>query len=302
MPEHQAEHIPVLTSQLLQIFKPEKHKIIVDCTLGLGGHAEAILKASDASTQLIGLDLDRQAIETARRRLSPFASQLTLVHANFGNISHIQEELNIPPADLIYADLGLSSLQIGDASRGFSFRNDGPLDMRMDTSLAKQASDMVNSLKEEELSNLIFRYGEEGKSRKIAKLICKARRERRILSTVQLADIVCQALGVERGRLTRNRIHPATRTFQAFRIAINNEITNLEHLLKNIPSVLKKNGIFAVISFHSLEDRMVKENFRDGSKKGSYRLITTKPITADPTEILRNPRARSAKFRAVQKV
>ncbi len=273
----------------------------VDCTLGAGGHTKALLEKTKGNVKIIAIDIDPDAIEAARKNLSEYCDNITFINANFGRISGVLEELNIKSVDLIYADLGISSVQLDDVNRGFSFQKDGPLDMRMNPELTKTAADIINSMKEQELADLIFRYGEEGKSRKIAKLICQARRNRRIDSTAQLAEIVCQALGISDERLSRQRIHPATKTFQALRIAVNNELGNLDQLLKDVPSLLKLSGRFAVISFHSLEDRMVKENFRMNAQAGVYRILTPKPIKPDSNEVLRNSRARSAKMRAAKR-
>jgi len=299
-------HIPVLTEKLIELLNPLEGQIAIDCTIGTGGHSKALLQKTSGKIHIIGLDIDPDAIEIAQKNLSGYSGNVTLINANFGRISHILEELSdsrrIESVDLIYADLGISSVQLDDANRGFSFQKDGPLDMRMNPQLPKTAADIINSMKEQELADLIFRYGQEGKSRKIAKLICQARRNRRIDSTAQLADIICQALGISPERLSRQRIHPATKTFQALRIAVNNELGNLEKLLNDAPLLLKPSGRFAVISFHSLEDRMVKENFRMNENSGVYRIITPKPIKPDANEILRNPRARSAKMRVIQKI
>ncbi|MFQ5615829.1 MAG: 16S rRNA (cytosine(1402)-N(4))-methyltransferase RsmH [Anaerolineales bacterium] len=184
---------------------------------------------------------------------------------------------------------------------GFSFTEDGPLDMRLDPSLSTRAADLVNGLKETGLADLIFRFGEEHRSRKIAHLICQARRHQRLDSTRQLAQIICQALGIDPGRISPSRKHPATRTFQALRIAVNDELTQLERLLDHAPACLAPGGVFAVISFHSLEDALVKRNFRQNAQNHIYSILTKKPIVPGQSEILRNPRARSAKLRAVEK-
>jgi 16S rRNA (cytosine1402-N4)-methyltransferase len=294
-------HIPVLTTPLLEVLRPGINEVGVDCTLGLGGHAGAVL-AREGSVRLIGLDMDPSALERARENLASFSSQVTLIHSNFADLLRVLEELKQPAVDFIYADLGFNSTQMDESPRGFSFQHDAPLDMRMDPSLGRRAADLVNSLREPELGDLIFQYSEEGRSKKIAKLICQARRSHRIDSTAELAGIVCQALGVDPNNLGRQRIHPATKTFQALRIAVNNELGNLEKLLKIVPGILKPGGRFAVISFHSLEDRLVKDDFRTRSQDGVYEILTPKPIEAQPSEILRNPRSRSAKLRAAQKI
>jgi 16S rRNA (cytosine1402-N4)-methyltransferase len=271
-------HIPVLTSPLIDMLAPAANQVAVDCTVGLGGHARAI-----------------------EATLAPWKDRVSLVHANFSELPLVLSDLKITGVDMLYADIGVSSMQLDTAERGFSLQQDGPLDMRMDVSRPKRAADLVNSLKEPELSDLLFKYGEESKSRKITKLICQVRRSHRIDSTVELASIVCHALDIDPNNVGQ-RIHPATRTFQALRIAVNGELENLEMLLQSAPSVLSAGGRFAVISFHSLEDRLVKEDFKKRSDEGVYRILTPKPIEAEPSEILKNSRSRSAKLRVVEKI
>ncbi len=300
--EKHLSHIPVLKEKLIEILEPQQGQIIVDCTVGAGGHSKAIMKHTNGNAKIIALDIDSQTIDIAKENLKEYSDNITFINANFGKIADVLKELNIKSADLIYADLGVSSIQLDDKNRGFSFQKAGPLDMRMNINLPKTAADIINSMKEQDLADLIFKYGEEGKSRKIAKLICQARRNSRIESTKQLAQIICQALGFSSEKLAKQRIHPATKTFQALRIAVNNELTNLEKLLENVPEILSSSGRFAVISFHSLEDRIVKENFRKNEAAGIYKILTTKPIKPEANEILQNPRARSAKLRAIQKI
>jgi len=295
------QHIPVLTKPLLDTLRPSPGQTGIDCTVGLGGHARSILE-QDPSVHLIGLDMDPSALELARKNLAPFSSQTTLVHSNFTDLANVLTTLNIPAVDFIYADLGVSSMQLDQGDRGFSFQSEGPLDMRMNPNVNKRAADLINSMKEQELADLIFKYGEEGKSKKIAHQIIQSRRSHRIDSTGELAAIVCQALGIDPNTIGRQRIHPATKTFQALRIAVNNELGNLETLLNTAPGLLKPNGRFAVISFHSLEDRLVKESFKKQAETGVFQILTAKPIEADPSEILRNSRSRSAKLRAIQKI
>lgn len=289
-----------MTRPLIDLLAPSVGQIAVDCTVGLGGHAKALLEREPAMT-LIGLDMDPRALEAAGKTLAAWADRVKLIHANFSELSHVLTELKIPTVDMVYADIGVSSMQIDRADRGFSFLEEGPLDMRMDPSQGKRAADLVNGLKEAELADLIFQYGEEGKSKKIAHLIIQARRSHRIDSTTELASIVCQALGMDPQHLSRQRIHPATKTFQALRIAVNNELGNLEGLLKSAPQVLGMGGRLAIISFHSLEDRMVKDDFKRRGDEGVYRVLTPKPIEAEAGEILRNSRSRSAKLRGAQK-
>jgi len=294
-------HISVLTRPLLQGLRPSHDETGVDCTVGLGGHARLILE-QEPTVRLIGLDMDPSALEQAKENLAPQADRITLVHANFADLPNVMANLSIPAVDFIYADLGVSSMQLDEGGRGFSFQSDGPLDMRMNPDIPRRAADLVNSMKEPELADMIFKYGEEGRSKKIAHRIIEARRSHRIDSTAELAALVCEGLGVDPNAIGRQRIHPATKTFQALRIAVNDELGNLERLLEAAPSLLKPGARFAVISFHSLEDRLVKDDFRKRSEAGVYQVLTPKPIEAEPTEILRNPRSRSAKLRVVQKI
>jgi len=298
---HQA-HIPVLASQLVGLTKPAPGMIGVDCTLGAGGHARAIMQATCGQAKLIGVDADPHAIDHARDNLAEFTQNVTLIRHNFAQITEILADLDIRHVNFIYADLGISSLQLACPDRGFSFSADGPLDMRFDPDADKRAADLVNGLREGELADLIFQYGQEPRSRKIAHLICQARRTRRIDSTGQLAQIVCHALGIDPNRLRAGRKHPATKTFQALRIAVNDELGQLQRLLKQAPDLLAPAGTLAIISFHSLEDALVKHDFRSNTKKGVYKLVTRKPIAPEPSEILKNPRARSAKLRAAEKI
>jgi len=295
-------HIPVLVDEMVGKINPAPGKVGLDCTVGGGGHARAVIQAASGEIKLVGIDVDPQAIEQAERQLRPFAENVTLVRRNFSDATQILTELNINQVDFIYADLGASSLQLSCPARGFSFARDGPLDMRFDPDLTTRAADLVNSLGESELSDLIFRYGQDTHSRKIARLICRARRNSRLDSTVQLAELVCWAVGLDPVRIRPGRKHPATRTFQALRIAVNNELGQLEQLLDQAPGLLACGGVLAIISFHSLEDSIVKQNFRKNARAGTYRVLTGKPIVPREREVLKNPRSRSAKLRAVEKV
>ncbi len=296
------QHIPVLTSQLIGVLDSKPEEIGVDCTLGGGGHALAILQACPLLQRLIGIDADPAALERASEKLKDHAAKVTLVRGRFGELPDILDRSGVGPVSFIYADIGTSAFQLDRPERGFSFAQDGPLDMRMDPEQPTRAADLVNGLKEQELADLIYRYGEEGRSRKIAAMICQARRNQRLDSTVQLAEIVCRALGLDPKGISAGRIHPATKTFQALRIAVNDELGQLEQLLSSAPDRLAAGGRFAVISFHSLEDSLVKEAFRQREQDGRYRVLTKKPLTAEPGEVLRNPRSRSAKLRAIEKV
>jgi 16S rRNA (cytosine1402-N4)-methyltransferase len=277
----------------------------VDATVGGGGHAELMLAALRGG-RLIGLDMDAEAIEWSRRRLPPTAAEqgvgLDLVQANFAELGRVLDELGVGRVDALLADLGVSYHQLSREERGFSFLADAPLDMRMDASRATTAADLVNRLPERELADLIFRFGQERKSRAVARTIVAERRKGRIETTAHLARIVARAvLGGRGGRL---RIHPATRTFQALRMAVNDELENLERLLAQLPERLSAGGRVVIISFHSLEDGLVKRTFREQSRgdEPTLRLLTPKPLRPSPEEAAANPRSRSARLRAAERL
>lgn len=298
------EHIPVLVDELIELLSIDKQKpqLIVDCTVGLGGHAKAVLSRACPESKFIGLDIDPSSLEVAKENLKGFKQDIQLINANFGNIVKVLRHLNIDKVDVIYADLGLNSWQLSQAERGFSFQLDGPLDMRMNPTLPKSAADLVNTLKESELIKIFKEYGEEKLAKAIAKLIMQSRKKQRIERTSQLAEIVCRAYKVDPDKVSSYRIHPATKVFQALRIAVNQELDNLATLLKSAPYVLSSGGRIAIISFHSLEDRLIKQNFKENEEKGIYRILTDKPIKPSSSEIIRNPRARSSKLRAAEKL
>jgi 16S rRNA (cytosine1402-N4)-methyltransferase len=301
-------HKSVLLQEVLEALRPQPGGHYIDGTVGAGGHAAAILQASSPAGQLFGFDQDQSALEVTKNRLAQFRQRVHLFHANFDQLAQIAQTHRIPKADGILLDLGLSSMQVDQPERGFSFQADGPLDMRMDPSGGQTAADLVNHLPEDELANLIYRYGEERQSRRIARAIVRARPIRR---TVELAQVVAKAAGYSR----QVKIHPATRTFQALRIATNDELGALERALPQAVSWLKPGGRLAVISFHSLEDRIVKQYFKQESQdclcppgqpictcghKATINIITKRPITPSLGEIDENPRARSAKLRVVE--
>ncbi len=302
-------HVPVLLNEAIDFLAVKPGGTYIDATVGLGGHSFEIARRLGARGRLIGLDKDPRALERARERLQaqqPEWPEVKLVHSSFAKVSELVEPNS---ADGLLADLGVSSLQFGDAQRGFSFQADAPLDMRMDPTSGITAEQVVNQLDENTLADLIYEFGEERRSRRIARAIV---RSRPIRSTKQLAEIVAAAgrpmkehptagkPGPRRGRRLE-RIHPATRTFQALRIYVNRELEDLRGLLSEAPRVLRPGGRLVVISFHSLEDRIVKDAFREGARAGTYRALTTKPVTPGAEEIERNPRSRSAKLRAVEK-
>ncbi|HOD81645.1 MAG: Ribosomal RNA small subunit methyltransferase H [Planctomycetes bacterium ADurb.Bin126] len=295
-----AAHRPVLLDEVIRTLTLDRSGILLDCTVGLGGHAEAWLRAAPPTAGLIGLDVDEDNLRRARTRLEAFAPRVRLFQANFSEVRHVLEAADIRAVDAVLADLGVASTQLDDPARGLSFQVEGPLDMRLDPRLDRSAADLVNALDERELADLIYRYGEERYSRRIARRIVEARREERIETTTRLARLVAGAIPAP-ARHSRRGAHPATRTFQALRIAVNDELASLERLLKILPSILAVGGKAAIISFHSLEDRLVKHAFADWVGGGHASFLTKKPILPTAEETAANPRSRSAKLRAVQR-
>ncbi len=317
-------HVPVLLKEAIDFLAVRRGGTYIDATVGLGGHSYEIAKRLGAPGHLIGLDKDPAALAIARERLTAGPSTarsdslsesersarddrelgdgsgtdwptVTLLNRSFAEIAKGQRPATI---DGILADIGVSSLQLDDAARGFSFQADGPLDMRMDPRGERTAEQVVNHLDERQLADVIYEFGEERRSRRIARAIC---RSRPIRSTAHLADVISAA--ARPMNQAERRIHPATRTFQALRIFVNRELDDLKALLEAAPRILKPGGRVVVISFHSLEDRIVKDAFREGGMKDKhYRVLTKKPVTATELESDRNPRARSAKLRAAEKV
>ncbi len=295
------EHIPVLTNKLAELVSLPQDAVMVDATIGQGGHSLLFGQDLGPAGVIVGLDVDVKAIQRAHFRLKELACGVILVHSNFSRIKEVLDEEGIKSVDFVLADLGVSSSQLADTETGLSFLQDMPLDMRIDKRLKRTAADIINRTDEKTLADLIYEFGEERGSRRIARYIVRHRRGQSIATTGQLAAIVCKALGRMRGG-KRSRIHPATRTFQALRIAVNDELGNLKRLLFSAPGVLKKDGLIAIISFHSLEDRIVKNDFKKNKEKGVYRIITKKPVVASKEEKQKNRRARSAKLRIAQKV
>jgi len=274
---------------------------MVDATIGQGGHSLLFGKILGPAGVIIGLDVDIKAIRRAQLKLKDLVCKVIVVHSNFSQITKQILLQGIEKVDFILADLGVSSAQLADVEAGLSFQANMPLDMRIDKRLKTTAADIVNKADEKSLADLIYKFGQDRASRRIARFIVQQRRQAPITTTGQLAAIVCQALK-RPVKKRKRRIHPATRTFQALRIAVNNELENLEKFLASAPELLRKNGYIAVISFHSLEDRLVKSDFRKNESQGIYRIITKKPIAPDRQEIAKNLRARSAKLRIAQKV
>ncbi len=286
-------HRPVLLTETLSHLAPRPGETWVDCTLGGAGHAVAIAEAIGPTGCLIALDQDETMIDRVRPRLAPWPA--TIVHANFDQLKEVLDNLNLPAVDGVLADLGFSSDQMDDPARGFSFQHDGPLDMRLDPAAGTTAADLINTLGEAALADLIFEFGEERHSRKIARKIVERRKTKPFATTADLADVVKHS--VPWGPDTR-RIHPATRTFQALRIAVNDELGALDRLLATLPKVVRPGGRAGIISFHSLEDRRVKLAFRD---RPEWEPITKKPVEATDAEAAANPRARSAKLRVARR-
>jgi 16S rRNA (cytosine1402-N4)-methyltransferase len=294
-------HKPVLGKQVVELLQPSQCRRIVDCTVGLGGHAEQLLQQAHADCRLVAIDKDEQNLRRAKERLarfqSPSGDRLRFFHADYGDILEVLRQADMPAADAVLADLGVASTQLDDPQRGFSFQVDGPLDMRMDPAAAQpSAADLVNTLSEQELADILFYNAEERRSRQLAQAIVRARQQQPITRTTQLAQIIIDASH----RHYSARIHPATRTFQALRMAVNHEREGLAALLEALPKVLAPEARIAVISFHSLEDRPVKDRFSSWKAAGFGRKITRKVVVADDEEIQANPRSRSAKLRCFQ--
>ena len=294
------EHIPVLAETLAERINLPTDGVMVDATIGQGGHSFLFGRTLGPKGVLIGLDVDKDSIHRAQLKLKNLACKVLLICANFSQIAEQLHRHGIKAVDFILADLGLCSAHLADPKMGLSFLQDMPLDMRIDKRLKATAADIVNKTDEKTLADLIYNFGEDRASRRIARFIVRHRQSRPITTTGQLAAIICKALASP-GKKRKTRIHPATRTFQALRITVNNELENLEKLLDSAPQLLKKKGKIAVISFHSLEDRLVKNNFKQNKKQSVYSDFTKKPIVPSQQEIARNARARSAKLRIAQK-
>jgi len=296
------QHVPVLLEAALEYLNVRPGGVIVDATLGLAGHASEIAKRLGGKGKLICFDRDPEAMEKAKVRLDEVKAELELAGSEMPEVVYeprafSEASSRIEPGSLdgLLADFGVSSLQLDEAHRGFSFRTDGPLDMRMDTRSGETAEQVVNQEDENELADLIYEFGEERRSRRIARAIVRARP---ISTTAELAQVISAAAPSMKG----DKIHPATRTFQALRIRVNNELGEIQSLLKSAGSLLKPGGRLVLISFHSLEDRLVKDAFRDAGQAKFMKVLTKKPVVAVEQEQLRNPRSRSAKMRAAEKI
>jgi 16S rRNA (cytosine1402-N4)-methyltransferase len=292
-------HVPVLLEDALNYLDVRPGGVYVDATLGLAGHSSAIAKRLGGAGRLICFDRDPEAMAKAKARMDEVGAELgaemPMVEYVARAFSEASDVISTGSVDGLLADFGVSSLQLDEAHRGFSFRFDGPLDMRMDTRSGETAEQVVNQVDENELANLIYEFGEERRSRAIARAIVRARP---ISTTAELARVISTAAHSMKGE----KIHPATKTFQAIRIRVNDELGEIQTLLKSAGSLLKPGGRLVLISFHSLEDRLVKDAFRDAAKAGGFEVLTKKPVVAGEQEQMRNPRSRSAKLRAVRKV
>src|SRR5947207_1487956 len=289
-------HVPVLLEEATDFLALRVGGRYIDATLGLGGHSFEIARRLGPQGHLIGFDKDPQALDTARRHLAEMRDGPPAITLRHGSYAEIGQHVPAASADGLLADLGVSSLQFGDPARGFSFQAEGPLDMRMDPHAERTADQVVNHMREEDLANVIYEFGEERRSRRIARAIVRARP---ITTTAHLAKVISAAL---RPMKWSERIHPATKSFQAIRIFVNRELDDLRALLEAAPRVLKPGGRLVVISFHSLEDRIVKDALRECAKAGTYQVLTKKPVLAGEEEVGRNPRSRSAKLRAAERI
>jgi 16S rRNA (cytosine1402-N4)-methyltransferase len=294
-PSPTPRHVAVLPAEVLHYLAPAAGETIVDATVGAGGHARLIAQRVGPAGRLIGLDRDDSMLDIARPRLTGLPA--ALVHANFDRLRDALDELGVAAVDGVLADLGFCSDQMDDPARGLSFNQPGPLDMRLDPTHGEPASTLLKRLNERDLADLIYKYGEERFSRRIARRIVEARRTRPVQTTEELAELVRRCVPRPKGK--RYAIDPATRTFQALRIAVNDELGALERLLAQLPRCLKPGGRAVLISFHSLEDRLVKTAFRDRSV---WEALTRKPVQATEEEVQANPRARSAKLRAARRL
>ncbi|HUL23900.1 MAG TPA: 16S rRNA (cytosine(1402)-N(4))-methyltransferase RsmH [Thermodesulfobacteriota bacterium] len=289
-------HVPVLVEEVMTFLRCEPGHTYVDATLGGGGHASEILKRTAPDGVVIGIEWDEEALSEARNTLMPFGDRVKIFRENF---VHLADFVGTEFADGMLFDLGLSSIQVEKAERGFSFKGEGPLDMRMDQRMNRTAADLINRFSTEELETILFQYGEERWARRIARAIVQEREGDPIRTTQRLRKIVHTAIP---RRFHSRRIDPATRTFQAFRIRVNEELDNLGKILETGWKILKRGGRICIISFHSLEDRMVKETFRRQEKNGEMHILTKKPVVPSEEEQRRNPRSRSAKLRCAERV
>lgn len=297
MMKRDTRHVPVLLNAVLDILHPQPGQIIVDCTLGLGGHSSAILQQIAPTGRLIAIDFDPANIAIARESLTKIAGTFDLYHDNFAALPTILAQAGVEKVDAVLADLGVASPQIDNPDRGFSYRQPGPLDMRMDPTRGRSASAIINQITQRDLESALLELGDETDAPRIAELVIERRAAHQITTTTELIAIVCEARDFTLKRAAGAKLHPAARTFQALRILVNRELANLDRLLTVLPTCLKSGGTAAIISFHSGEDRRVKSAFRDGQRTGIYGEISPDPVIADAAEQKLNPRSRSAKLR-----
>jgi len=292
-------HEAVMRKEVIAFLNPQAGQVFLDCTLGIGGHAEAILEKISPNGKLIGMDRDEESLIKAREKLREFSSRCFLVNEDFRNLELVLNKLNIKKVDGMLFDLGISSWQLAEAERGFSIKTDAPLDMRMNKQSYISAYDLINSLSEEEIDSILRTFGQERFHNRIAHLLVMERAKSPITTTRELSDIVLKAIPYS---YQSRSIHPATRTFQAVRIAVNRELEILESAIKKAIAILNQQARICVISFHSLEDRVVKHTFRALGAEGIIDIITAKPLTPTFGEIDRNPSSRSSKLRAAQRI
>ena len=307
-------HVPVMTQEVIDYLVTRQDGLYVDATLGLGGHTKSILESTKLKSKVIGLDVDEEAISIATKNLSKYNGRVVFRNSNFSEIDRVLLEMEIGEVDGIVADLGLSSFQLDSSERGFSFMRDEKLDMRMDPRLRFTAYDLVNEMSVDEISKVLKVYGEERWSRRIAKRIVQNRKDKPISTSAELANLVSEAIP---DKFHPNKIHPATKTFQAFRIAVNHELDSIEEFITKTIPFLKSGGRLVIISFHSLEDRLVKNQFQHLSspcicppdlpkcgcgKKTELNILTRSPMVPTESEVLSNPRSRSAKMRVGEKI
>lgn len=298
-PRYMPEHIPVMLNEAIDFLNPKPGGVYIDATLGLGGHAAEILGRIGTEGRLIGVDRDAQSLEKAKERLLPWEGQCSFAHRNYLQLDSVIKELKINGVDGILMDLGISSFQLEDSSRGFSLQANGPLDMRMNQEEEVTAFDVVNSYSEEKLVAIFQEFGEERYAKRIVRNLIAQRDEQPIETTKQLAEIIIQSAPWQAGKV---RIHPATRVFQAIRIAVNKELESLQEALNKSVGLLNPGGRIVVIAFHSLEDRIVKNSFREFANQDKVRLLTKKPLRPSAEEVEFNGRARSARLRAVERI
>ena len=297
--EKSYSHNPVLTREVISFLNPAPGQIIVDATIGGAGHSAEILQRIIPGGMLIGIDRDEETLRLASERLKPFEGSFKLVNKNFKYLKEVLKDIGVEKVNGIIFDLGISSIQMEAWQRGFSIKNDGPLDMRMDRNQALTAKDLVNRLSEMELSDTIRELGEERFHRRIAGRIVEERKKKEISTTAELTDVILRSIPYSRNKY---KIHPATRTFQALRIRVNDELGAISQALRESPDVLQRGARVCVISFHSLEDRIVKNRFKEFKTNGVFNVLTKKPLTADENELACNPRSRSAKLRAGERL